>query len=106
VVAVRSLSPDDNLGSTSGSIQGVGQGPGGSGTDLGSVAVGDDVSEIGDVAWVGGPDTISSSQGEGATEIVLGAHATRGRGSFLEPELELVAGIVGEGAGKGDSQGG
>ncbi len=28
---------------------------------------------------------------------MLGAHATRGRGSFLEPELELGAGIVGEG---------
>ncbi len=67
MAAVRSLSPDDNLGSTSGSIQGVGvgvgQGPGGSGTDLGSVAVRDDVSQIGDVAGVGGPDTISSSQG-------------------------------------------
>jgi hypothetical protein len=25
---------------------------------------------------------------------------------FSQPELELVAGIVGEGAGKGDSQGG
>jgi hypothetical protein len=106
VVAVRSLSPDDNLGSTSGSIQGVGQGPGGSGTDLGSVAVGDDVSQVGDVAGAGGPDTISSHQSEGATEIVLGAHAERDRGSFLEPELELGAGIVGEGAGKGDSQGG
>ncbi len=58
MVAVRSLPPDDDLGSSSSSIQGVGHGPGGSGTDLGSVAVCDDVSLIGDVARVGGPDTV------------------------------------------------
>ena len=102
---ICSLLVQHDLSSGGSSVKGARVVPGDAGTDVGCVSVGDDVSHIGHVSGVLGPDGVGGDKREGAGKIVLRALAAREGGRFLEPRLELLSSIIGEGIGEGEGGG-
>ncbi len=76
--------------------------PGDAGADVGWVAVGNDFSQVRHVSGVLGPDGIGGDKREDAGKIVFGAQAAREGSCFLEPRLELLSSVIGEGIGEGE----
>ena len=71
-------------------------------SDVGWVVVGNDVSHVRHVSGVLGPDGVGGDKREGSGKIVLRAQAAREGGRFLEPRLELLSSVIGEGIGEGE----
>ena len=74
---ICSLLVQHDLSSGGSSVKGARVVPGDAGTDVGCVSVGDDVSHIGHVSGVLGPDGVGGDKREGAGKIVLRALAAR-----------------------------
>ncbi len=78
--------------------------PGDAGEDVGWVYVGNDVSHISHVSGVLGPNGVGvgGDKHEDAGKILLQTPAAREGGRFLEPRLELLSSVIGEGIGEGE----
>ncbi len=70
--------------------------------DVGCISVGNDVSHVGHVSGVLGPDGVGGDKREGAGKVVFSAQAAHEGSRFLEPRLELLSSVIGEGIGEGE----
>jgi hypothetical protein len=78
-----------------------GGGPQATGTDVGRITVRENVSHIRDITGILCPNGVGSDKRECARKIMLATESTSKSSCFLEPRLELLSSVIGEGMGEG-----